>query len=69
MLSRLFWTLMNRLSEWRARERAIAELSALDDRSLADLGISRSDIPYVTLRAPEPVAPRAIPAQTLRHAA
>jgi uncharacterized protein YjiS (DUF1127 family) len=32
---------------WRARERAAEELSALDDRALADLGLSRAEIPFV----------------------
>ena len=31
-------------SEWRRRERAYAELTALDDHSLADIGIRRSQI-------------------------
>ena len=30
--------------EWRRRERAYAELMALDDHSLADIGIHRSQI-------------------------
>ncbi len=34
-------------SGWRQRQRAYAELAALDDRSLADIGITRSEIPYV----------------------
>ena len=33
--------------DWRQRQRAYAELAALDDRSLADIGITRSEIPYV----------------------
>jgi uncharacterized protein YjiS (DUF1127 family) len=31
-------------SEWRRRERAYAELMALNDHSLADIGIRRSQI-------------------------
>jgi uncharacterized protein YjiS (DUF1127 family) len=31
-------------SEWRRRDRAYAELMALDDHSLADIGIHRSQI-------------------------
>ena len=30
--------------DWRQRERAYAELMALDDHALADIGIRRSDI-------------------------
>ncbi|HLI13599.1 MAG TPA: DUF1127 domain-containing protein [Alphaproteobacteria bacterium] len=33
-------------ARWAAQERAIRELSMLDDRELADLGISRGLIPY-----------------------
>ncbi len=36
--------------DWRRRQTAFDELSALDDRSLADIGISRSDIPYLFSR-------------------
>jgi len=57
-------------ADWQRRQRAAEELYALDERSLADLGITRSEIPYVLARAPEP-APR--PAKqtvrTVRHAA
>ncbi len=34
--------------DWRAAERARAELYALDDRELNDLGISRYDIRHMT---------------------
>jgi uncharacterized protein YjiS (DUF1127 family) len=34
-------------TEWQHRQQAIAELASLDDRSLADMGINRSDIPYI----------------------
>ena len=37
----------NAVSEFRQRQRAYAELGALDDRSLADIGLRRSDIPAV----------------------
>ena len=36
---------------WRQRERACNELYALDDRALADIGISRADIPFVLSRS------------------
>ena len=39
--------LRDRFTAWRERERAFAELSALDDRTLADLGLRRADIPFV----------------------
>ena len=48
-----------RFADWRARQRAYAELSALDDRDLADIGVSRSEIPYLLARGAErPVAPQ-----------
>jgi uncharacterized protein YjiS (DUF1127 family) len=40
-------SLGDRFIAWRERERAFAELSALDDRTLADLGLRRGDIPFV----------------------
>jgi uncharacterized protein YjiS (DUF1127 family) len=36
--------------DWRRRQVAYDELSALDDRSLADIGITRADIPYLFAR-------------------
>jgi uncharacterized protein YjiS (DUF1127 family) len=42
-----FAALAARFSAWRERERAYAELSALDDHTLADLGLHRSDISLV----------------------
>jgi uncharacterized protein YjiS (DUF1127 family) len=47
------------LAGWRRRQRAYAELYALDDRSLADIGITRSEIPYVLSRAAVGRNPRA----------
>ncbi|HLI20717.1 MAG TPA: DUF1127 domain-containing protein [Stellaceae bacterium] len=37
-------------ASWRRRQAAYEELSALDDRSLADIGITRADIPYLFSR-------------------
>ena len=46
-LNGIFGALAQRFVAWRERERAFAELSALDDHTLADLGLRRSDIPMV----------------------
>ncbi|MDE2228972.1 MAG: DUF1127 domain-containing protein [Alphaproteobacteria bacterium] len=46
-------SLAERYADWRQREQAYAELAQLDDRSLADIGISRAEIPYV-LSHPRP---------------
>jgi uncharacterized protein YjiS (DUF1127 family) len=46
-----FRTLGAAFSEWRERERAMSELAALDDRTLADIGIRRTDIPFVLAQA------------------
>jgi len=46
------------VSEWRRRQRSYAELSALDDRSLADIGLRRSDIPAVIEGFYEATRPR-----------
>lgn len=35
---------LNSLRKWSTYRETVRELSALDDRSLADLGISRGDI-------------------------
>jgi uncharacterized protein YjiS (DUF1127 family) len=65
-------TLATALAGWRQRQRAYAELFALDDRSLADIGITRSEIPYVLSHATAERNPRALDVPTegsLRHAA
>jgi uncharacterized protein YjiS (DUF1127 family) len=46
-LINLFVAARNAWSGWRKRQRAYGELMMLDDRSLADIGIRRSDIPAV----------------------
>ena len=40
----LFISAGRAFADWRRRERAYGELMALDDRSLADIGIHRSQI-------------------------
>lgn len=47
LFSSLLSSMTERFGNWRARERAYRELSSLDDRSLADIGLTRSDIPFV----------------------
>jgi uncharacterized protein YjiS (DUF1127 family) len=48
----------NALSQWRRRERSYSELMALDDRSLADIGVSRSQIPALVYGPREPAEPK-----------
>lgn len=65
--------LIGRFENWRVRERAYRELAALDDRSLADIGLARADIPYVLDRMPvqstETPAEPVIANTNVRHAA
>lgn len=51
ILGNLLHGVTEAVHDWRQRQRAYAELSALDDRSLADIGITRSEIPYVLSQA------------------
>ncbi|MBV9859480.1 MAG: DUF1127 domain-containing protein [Alphaproteobacteria bacterium] len=46
-MSNLFASARKALSDWRQRQRAYSELTALDDRALADIGIHRSEIPAI----------------------
>ncbi|HEX3954088.1 MAG TPA: DUF1127 domain-containing protein [Stellaceae bacterium] len=69
-LVNLFVAARSAMSGWRRRQQAYGELMSLDDRSLADIGIHRSEIPAViegfheaTHRNPQPAvltAPAAI---------
>jgi len=43
--------IVGRFKGWRAYRRTVSELSALSNRELSDLGISRSDIPFVARKA------------------
>jgi uncharacterized protein YjiS (DUF1127 family) len=64
---------------WRARQRVADELYALDDRTLAELGLRRADIPFVAaggapIRDRSPAEPSAGPQAangncSTRHAA
>jgi uncharacterized protein YjiS (DUF1127 family) len=47
----MFITVIRFLQAWRRYNKSLAELSRLGDRELADIGISRSDIPAVAWRA------------------
>ncbi|HXQ52225.1 MAG TPA: DUF1127 domain-containing protein [Stellaceae bacterium] len=71
MLTRILKGLTERYENWRRWRRAYEELAALDDRSLADIGITRSEIPYVLSRRPATDARPARQAAVcgLRHAA
>ncbi len=46
-LVNLFVAAKSAFANWRQRQRAYSELTALDDRSLADIGIHRSQIPAI----------------------
>ncbi|MGQ0663338.1 MAG: DUF1127 domain-containing protein [Pseudomonadota bacterium] len=46
-MARLFAGIAARYRAWRRRQRAYDELMSLDDRALADIGLSRGDIPAV----------------------
>jgi len=48
---RLPLSLIRRLAAWRRHECAAAELYALDDRTLADLGLRRADLPFIVAQA------------------
>jgi uncharacterized protein YjiS (DUF1127 family) len=47
----MFAALVRFIQEWKRYNQSINELSRLGDRELADIGISRSDIPRVAWNA------------------
>ena len=54
-LINLFVAARSAIAGWRQRQRAYDELAALDDRSLADIGIHRSQIPALVEGIRQPV--------------
>ena len=72
-LINLFATARAALAKRRQQHRALAELMALDDRSLADIGIHRSQIPAMVMSFDQAVeidtAPVAGPAMALSRSA
>ncbi|MGH6989802.1 MAG: DUF1127 domain-containing protein [Stellaceae bacterium] len=50
-----------RIDEWRKYQQAYHELLRLDDRGLADIGITRSDIPFLLSHIDDPSRVRAVP--------
>lgn len=50
-----FSWLVRAYRRWRQREAAIAELARLDDNTLADIGLHRSEIRSAVIAADEPV--------------
>ncbi len=47
----MFATFVRFIHEWKRYNQSLSELSRLGDRELADIGISRSDIPQVAWNA------------------
>ena len=44
-------TALHSIGEWRRYSRAYHELASLDDRALADIGVSRAEIPFILSHA------------------
>jgi uncharacterized protein YjiS (DUF1127 family) len=55
---------LSHLRNWRERQHVINELYAMDDRMLADIGLNRSDIPFIRLDAPVAQTPVIQPSLT-----
>jgi uncharacterized protein YjiS (DUF1127 family) len=47
----MFAALVRFIQSWKSYNRSLSELSRLGDRELADIGISRSDIPRLAWQA------------------
>jgi uncharacterized protein YjiS (DUF1127 family) len=47
----MFAALVRFIREWKRYNQSMNELSRLGDRELADIGISRSDIPHIAWKA------------------
>lgn len=64
-------TVGERIDAWRKTQQAYRELASLDDRSLADIGVTRSEIPFILSHVTDPSRVRAVAAanQNGRNAA
>ena len=58
-----------RVDEWRKYHRAYSELVALDDRALADIGVTRAEIPFILSHANDDTRIRAAANENDRAAA
>ena len=71
-LINLFVAARSAIARWQQRQRAYGELMALDDRSLADIGIRREEIRAIVdgyhRDAYRASAPAKAPAPSHRHA-
>ena len=47
----MFMNIVRFIQQWRRYHQSLTELSRMGDRELADIGISRSDIPSVAWNA------------------
>ena len=47
----MFTALVRFIQQWKRYNRSLSELSRLGDRELADIGISRSDVPRLAWNA------------------
>jgi len=55
-------TVGERLDGWRKYQQAYRELASLDDRALADIGVTRSEIPFILSHVSDPSRVNAVPA-------
>ncbi len=58
--SRLVFGSIAAFQTWRQRERDAAELYALDDYALSELGVSRAEIPFILAHGPYERDPRGL---------
>lgn len=66
-ITNLFLAAGRAFADWRRRERAYSEMMALNDRSLADIGIQRSQIRSLIYDDPAPAGPMASAPSRARH--
>ena len=57
----MFVAVIHFIQSWKRYNTSLRELNQLGDRELADIGISRSDIPRVAWDSGEPLSPLEVP--------